>query len=48
MPEDDLIIEPIDFVNGFVPTPTKPGLGCELDYDATHRYTQTFEEIQCS
>ena len=44
--EDDLIVEPIDFVDGFVPTPMKPGLGCELDYDAMQRFTEAFEEIQ--
>ena len=31
---------------GFVPTPMKPGLGCELDYDAMQRFTEAFEEIQ--
>lgn len=44
--EDDLIIEPITFVDGYVPTPMKPGLGCELDYKALYRYTQAFEEIR--
>jgi muconate cycloisomerase len=45
--QDDLIVEPIEFVDGFVPTPMKPGLGCELDYEAMQRFTQAFEEIQC-
>ena len=44
--EDDFIVEPIEFVDGYVPTPMKPGLGCELDYDAMERYTQAFEEIE--
>ncbi|HCQ02172.1 MAG TPA: mandelate racemase, partial [Candidatus Latescibacteria bacterium] len=43
--EDDLIVEPIEFVDGYVPTPEKPGLGCELDYDALQKYTQAHEEI---
>ena len=43
--EDDLIIEPIDFVDGYVPITMKPGLGCELDYDAMQNYTQAHEEI---
>jgi muconate cycloisomerase len=43
--EDDLIVEPIEFVDGYVPTPEKPGLGCELDYDALQKYTQAHEEM---
>lgn len=43
--EDDLIVEPIRFDNGFVPTPMKPGLGCDLDYEALQRYTQRYEEL---
>lgn len=43
--EDDLIVEPIAFVDGYVPTPMKPGLGCELDYDAMQRYTRAYEEV---
>ncbi len=43
--EDDLIAEPITFVDGHVPTPMKPGLGCDLDYDALQRYTQQHEEL---
>ena len=44
--EDDLIVEPIEFVDGFVPTPMKPGLGCELDLEALPRYTQAHETIE--
>lgn len=44
-PEDDLIVEPMGFVDGYVPTPMKPGLGCELDYGAMQKYTQVHEEI---
>jgi galactonate dehydratase len=36
--EDDLIVEPIPFIDGYVPTPEKPGLGCELDEEALGRY----------
>ena len=43
--EDDLIIEPICFENGYVETPKKPGLGCELDQKALKRYVQSYEEI---
>ena len=43
--EDDLIVEPISFVDGHVPTPMEPGLGCDLDYDALQRYTQAYEEL---
>ena len=43
--EDDLIVEPIHFENGFVNTPMKPGLGCDLDYEALQRYTQCYEEL---
>ena len=42
---DDLIVEPIEFVDGFVPTPMKPGLGCELDTEALQRYTQGHETV---
>ena len=38
--EDDLIVEPIPFVDGFVPTPMAPGLGCGLDLAALDRYTR--------
>lgn len=43
--EDDLIVEPIEFVDGFVPTPMKPGLGCDLDMEALKRYTQGHETV---
>ena len=43
--QDDLIVEPIEFVDGYVPTPTKPGLGCEIDYAAMGRYTIAHEEV---
>ena len=37
---DDLIVEPIQFRDGYTPTPMAPGLGCELDMAALARYTQ--------
>ena len=43
--EDDLIVEPIQFVEGYVPTPMRPGLGCELDMEAVERYGQGQETI---
>jgi muconate cycloisomerase len=43
--EDDLIVEPIEFVDGHVATPQKPGLGCDLDMVALPKYTQAHEEI---
>lgn len=43
--EDDLIVEPITFVDGYVPTPMQPGLGCALDEVALTRYTQGYETI---
>ena len=43
--EDDLILEPIEFADGFTPTPQKPGLGCELDVEALPRYVQHHEQI---
>ena len=42
--EDDLIVEPIEFVDGYVPTPMKPGLGCDLDLEALQKYTLSHEE----
>ncbi len=42
--EDDLIVEPIRFVDGHVPTPMKPGLGCALDMAALQKYTIAHEE----
>ena len=44
--EDDLIVEPIEFVDGYVETPSRPGLGCDLDLEALVRYTQSHEELQ--
>ena len=43
--EDDLIVEPISFVDGYVPTPMQPGLGCALDEVALARYTQGYENV---
>ncbi len=43
--EDDLIVEPIAFVDGYVPTPDRPGLGCELDEVALARYAEAHEEM---
>lgn len=36
--QDDLIIEPVQFVDGCAIVPTSPGLGCELDLAAVERY----------
>ena len=44
--EDDLIVEPIQFQDGYTPTPMAPGLGCELDMAAVARYAQHFEQIE--
>ena len=41
--EDDLIVEPIPFVDGYVPTPMQPGLGCVLDEKALVRYVRGSE-----
>ncbi len=43
--EDDLILEPIEFVDGYVATPEKPGLGIDLDLQALPKYVQAHEEI---
>jgi muconate cycloisomerase len=43
--EDDLIVEPIIFVDGHVPVPQGPGLGCELDAEALARYVQAHEVV---
>ena len=43
--EDDLIIEPLQFQNGYIPTPMAPGLGCVLDMTALKRYTQHYERM---
>ena len=44
--EDDLIVEPIEFTDGFVATPTKPGLGCELDEATLPKYVQGSETLE--
>jgi len=44
--EDDLIVEPITFVDGYVPTPMAPGLGCDLDLTALPKYTTAHETLQ--
>ena len=44
--EDDLIVEPIEFVDGYVATPGKPGLGCDLDLKALPKYTRAYEEVR--
>jgi muconate cycloisomerase len=36
--EDDLIVEPLQFEDGYAIVPDKPGLGCELDLEALGRY----------
>ena len=43
--EDDLIVEPIEFVDGYAPTPMRPGLGCALDEAALTRYSQAHETV---
>jgi L-alanine-DL-glutamate epimerase-like enolase superfamily enzyme len=43
--EDDLIVEPLEFVDGYVPTPMRPGLGCALDESALARYSQSHETV---
>jgi L-alanine-DL-glutamate epimerase-like enolase superfamily enzyme len=43
--EDDLIVEPLIFQDGFTPVPMKPGLGCELDENALQRYTIAHEIV---
>lgn len=44
--EDDLIVEPIPFVDGYVPTPMAPGLGCDLDAAALERYGRAHETLR--
>lgn len=44
--EDDLIVEPIPFVDGYVPTPLSPGLGCEIDEKAMEHYTKAYETVR--
>lgn len=36
--EDDLVVEPIRFEDGEAIVPNRPGLGCELDLVALHKY----------
>jgi len=36
--EDDLIKEPLEFVDGYARVPDRPGLGCTIDDDALERY----------
>jgi len=36
--EDDLIVAPIQFDDGYALVPQGPGLGCELDLEAVERY----------
>ena len=36
--EDDLIVRPIEFVDGAAIVPDAPGLGVELDREAVERY----------
>jgi muconate cycloisomerase len=36
--QDDLILDPLVFENGYAVVPDKPGLGCELDMDAIERF----------
>jgi muconate cycloisomerase len=36
--EDDLIVDPVQFDDGYALVPDRPGLGCELDLDAIARY----------
>jgi L-alanine-DL-glutamate epimerase-like enolase superfamily enzyme len=35
---DDLIVDGLQFKDGYAIVPIKPGLGCELDMDAIERY----------
>jgi muconate cycloisomerase len=39
--EDDLIMDPIPIENGYIPLPTTPGLGVELDETALRKYHVT-------
>lgn len=36
--QDDLVVEGIQFEDGYAIVPDKPGLGCELDMDAVEKY----------
>ena len=44
--ENDLIVEPIEFRDGYVTVPQLPGLGCELDECSLETYTQSFETVE--
>ncbi|MDA0708925.1 MAG: hypothetical protein O3B73_01795 [bacterium] len=44
--EDDLVLEPLTFQEGFTPVPMKPGLGCELDVKALERYATAHETVR--
>lgn len=44
--EDDLILEPIQFQDGFTSTPMAPGLGCALDMAAIARYSSRYTAIE--
>jgi muconate cycloisomerase len=39
MLEDDLLIEPIDYSEGFARVPAGPGWGVQLDEEALERYS---------
>ncbi len=42
---DDVIVEPIQFRDGYTPTLLAPGLGYELDLAALARYTQGYARL---
>jgi len=44
--ENDLIVEPIEFRDGYVTVPQLPGLGCELDECSLEIYTQSYETVE--
>ena len=44
--EDDMIVQPIEFCEGYVNVPQLPGLGCELDEYSLAKYTQSYEKIE--
>ena len=43
--EDNLIEEDLAFEEGFVATPIKPGLGCEMDRVAVEGYSKGYEVV---
>ena len=43
--QDDLILEPLELVDGHVPLPQRPGLGCDLDIDAVSRFATAHERV---